>query len=389
MEDHLSYILNDLGEDREKYFNAISPPVIQTSNFVFPDIATFRKSILDEVHSYVYTRGNNPTVEILRKKIAALEGTEDALVFASGSAAVAAAIMSCVGQHDHVICVRHPYSWTSALLSKYLSRFGVDCDFVDGGNMQSIEALISPATKLLYLESPNTFTFDLQDIRACVELAKKYNIRTAIDNSYSSPIFQQPAKFGVDIVVHTLTKYINGHSDVVGGIVCSSHAIIEKMFMEEYMTLGGIISPHDASLVIRGLRTLPLRMERIQTTTKVIVEKLKDHTCIKRVIYPFDVSFPQYELARKQMSGCGGLFTIEFDFPDIENLLGVIARIRKWKIAVSWGGHEALMMPVAALYNLPGRADPHIPWNYVRFYVGLEEPQYLLDDLIQALDFSA
>ncbi|MFZ1677268.1 MAG: PLP-dependent transferase, partial [Saprospiraceae bacterium] len=193
------------------------------------------------------------------------------------------------------------------------------------------------------------------------------------------------AKMGVDMVVHTLTKYINGHSDVVGGVVCSSHEIINKIFMEEYMTLGGIISPHDASLVIRGLRTLPLSMSRVQSSTKIIVERLKGHKSVKRVIYPFDPDFPQFELAKKQMSGCGGLFTVEFDLPDIESLLKVVSRIKRWKIAVSWGGHEALMMPIAALYNLPGRTDPHIPWNYIRFYVGLEEPEYLLEDLMEAL----
>src|SRR5688572_16478504 len=241
MEDHISFIINDLGEDREKYFNAISPPVIQTSNFVFPDANAFREAILDEANAHIYTRGNNPTVEILRKKIAALEGTDDALVFASGGAAIAAAIMHCVGQGDHVICVRHPYSWTSALLNRYLSRFGVLHDFVDGSNMQAIENLIRPSTKLLYLESPNTFTYELQDISACVVLAKKHNILTAIDNSYSSPLYQQPAKMGVAIIIHSVTKYINGHGDVVPGIRCSTRKIIGKMFVDEYMALGGII----------------------------------------------------------------------------------------------------------------------------------------------------
>ena len=385
MEDHLSFILNDLGEDREKYFNAMSPPVIQTSNFVFPDVKNFRSSVLDEMNSHVYTRGNNPTVEILRKKMAALEGTEDALVFASGSAAVAAAMMTCVGKGDHIICVRHPYSWTSALLSRYLSRFGVEYDFVDGRDLLAMEALIRPTTKLLYLECPNTFTFELQDIRACVSIARKHHLLTAVDNSYSSPIFQQPAKLGVDIVLHSVTKYINGHSDVVAGIVCSSTEIIRKMFVNEYMTLGGIISPHDASLIIRGLRTLHLRMDRIQESTNVIVEKLKLHQSIRRIFYPFDPDFPQYALAKSQMSGCGGLFTIEFDVPSIEILLDIIGKIKRWKIAVSWGGHESLIMPMAALYNLPGRADPHIPWNYVRFYVGLEDPEYLLEDILEAL----
>lgn len=386
MEDHLSFILNDLGEHREKYFNAMSPPIIQTSNFVFPTVVDFRNAIMDELNSHIYTKGNNPTVEILRKKIAALEATDDALIFASGTAAISMTIMSCVGQGDHVICVRHPYSWTATVLSRYLVRFGVTYDFVDGSDIQAIEALIKPNTKLLFLESPNTFTYELQDIAACVALAKKHNLLTAIDNSHASPIFQQPAKMGVDIIIHSATKYINGHSDVVAGVVCSSHAIIKKMFIDEYMVLGGIISPHDASLIIRGLRTLPIRMERVQSSTIAIVEALKGHKTIKRILYPFDVDFPQYELAKKQMSGCGGLFTIEFDLPDIETLLKVISKVKRWKIAVSWGGHEALMLPMAALYNLPGRDNPHIPWNYVRFYVGLEDPDYLLEDLLDALE---
>ena len=386
MEDHISFILNDLGEHREKYFNAMSPPIIQTSNFVFPAVADFRNAILDELNSHIYTKGNNPTVEILRKKVAALEATDDALIFASGTAAISMTIMSCVGQGDHVICVRHPYSWTATVLSRYLVRFGVTYDFVDGSNLDAIEALIKPNTKLLFLESPNTFTYELQDITACVALAKKHNMLTAIDNSHASPIFQQPAKMGVDIIIHSATKYINGHSDVVAGVVCSSHAIIKKMFIDEYMVLGGIISPHDASLIIRGLRTLPIRMERVQSSTQVIVAALKGHKAIKRILYPFDVDFPQYELAKKQMTGCGGLFTIEFDFPDIETLLKVVGKVKRWKIAVSWGGHEALMLPMAALYNLPGRDNPHIPWNFVRFYVGLEEPDYLLEDLLEALE---
>lgn len=386
MEDHISYILNDLGENREKYFNAMSPPIIQTSNFVFPKVDDFRAALLDELNSHIYTKGNNPTVEILRKKIAALEGTDDALLFASGTAAISMTIMSCVGQGDHVICVRHPYSWTATVLSRYLVRFGVTHDFVDGSDLNAIEALIKPNTKLLFLESPNTFTYELQDIPACVALAKKYNLVTAIDNSHASPIFQQPAKMGVDMIIHSVTKYINGHSDVVAGVVCSSHEIINRMFINEFMILGGILSPHDASLILRGLRTLPIRMERVQASTKVIVAALKGHKNIKRVLWPHDVDFPQYELAKKQMSGCGGLFTIEFDLPDIESLLRVVSKVKRWKIAVSWGGHEALMLPIAALYNMPERDNPHIPWNYVRFYVGLEEPGYLLEDLLGAID---
>jgi cystathionine beta-lyase/cystathionine gamma-synthase len=172
---------------------------------------------------------------------------------------------------------------------------------------------------------------------------------------------------------------------VVAGAVCSSQEIIDKMFIDEYMILGGILPPQEAALILRGLRTLPIRMERVQKSTKQIIEALKGHQKIKKLYYPFDPDFPQYDLARKQMSGCGGLFTIEFDVPDKESLLRMISKIKRWKIAVSWGGHEALMLPIAALHDLPGRDNPHIPWSFVRFYVGLEEPEYLLEDLLEAL----
>ncbi len=385
MDEHLSYILTDLGEERERYYNAMSPPVIQTSNFMFPDVDSFRAALLDEAHSHIYTRGNNPTVEILRKKLAALEGTDDALIFASGSAAISMAIMSCVGQGDHIICVRNPYSWTATVIKRYLARFGVTHDFVDGRDIENIRAAVKPNTKLLFLESPNTFTYELQDLAACAALAKEHGFLTAIDNTCASPLYQQPAKYGIDIVIHTLTKYINGHSDVVGGAVCASREIIGKLFIDEYMTLGGIISPHDATLVIRGLRTLPIRMQHISDTTAKIVAALKGHPRIRQLLYPFDPDFPQYDLASRQMTGCGGLFTLDFNVSDIDEMLAIVSRIKRWKIAVSWGGHESLMLPMAALYNLPGRDNPHTPWHYVRFYVGLEEADYLLEDLLQAL----
>ena len=385
MKEHISYILNDLGEERSNYYNAMSPPIIQTSNFVFPTVGEFRAAIMDELNAHIYTKGNNPTVEIARKKIAALEGTEDALLFASGTAAISMTIMHCAGQGDHVICVRHPYAWTATVLSKYLVRFGVEHDFVDGSDLKAIEALIKPHTKLLFLESPNTFTYDIQDIEACVALAKKHKLITAMDNSYASPIFQQPAKMGVDIVIHSVTKYINGHSDVVAGVVCSSQEIINKMFVDEYMILGGILPPQEAALILRGIRTLPIRMERIQRSTEIILKQLKGHPKIKKIYYPFDPDFPQYDLARKQMSGCGGLFTIEFDLPDKASLITLVNKLKRWKIAVSWGGHEALMFPIAALHDIPGRDNPHIPWSFVRFYVGLEEPEYLLEDLLEAM----
>ncbi len=382
----LSHILTHLAEDRAGYFQAVSPPVIQSSNFVFPDLVAFRNVFSDELENHVYTRGNNPTTEILRKKLAALEGTEDALVFSSGAGAIAAAVIGNVSAGDHVICQKAPYSWTTALLKKFLSRFGIEHTFVDGTNIANISAALKPNTKVLYLESPNTMTFDLQDLSACAALAKALGLVTIIDNSYCSPFYQNPAAFGIDIVVHSATKYLNGHSDVVAGVLCASKAMTKKLFESELMTLGGILAPHDAALVIRGLRTLPLRLQRSHDSTVALIEKLEKHPKVERIWYPFHHSFPQLELARRQMRGCGGLFSVQFKADSEAAMEAFVHRIERFLMAVSWGGHESLMMPTIGFYHIPGRTNPPMPYTFVRFYIGLEDPEWLWEDLERAME---
>ncbi len=379
------FTLFHLGEEREQYFNAMAPPVVQTSNFVFPDLTAFRNAFADELTQHVYSRGNNPTTEILRRKIAALEGAEDALVFGSGAGAIAAAVIGNVAASDHVVCQKAPYSWTSALLRKFLPRFGVTCTFVDGTDTANIRAAIQPNTKILYLESPNTMTFECQDLPACAALAREFGLVSIIDNSYCSPLFQNPIAFGIDIVVHSATKYLNGHSDVVAGALCGSRDMVAKLFTSELMTLGGILGPHDAALVLRGLRTLPLRLQRSDDTAHFLVEKLAAHPAVSRVWYPFHPSFPQYELAKRQMRGCGGLFSVDFKADSMEQMDAFVHRVRRFSMAVSWGGHESLMIPTLGFYNIPGRANPPIPWTFVRFYAGLEDAAWLWEDLEQAL----
>jgi cystathionine beta-lyase/cystathionine gamma-synthase len=386
MQDHLSEILTHLGEDRADYFHAVSPPVIQSSNFVFPDLPAFRHAFADELENHLYTRGNNPTVAILRKKVAALEGTEDCLVFSSGAAAIAAAVIGNVEAGDHVVCQQSPYSWTHALLSKFLFRFGVEHTFVDGKNLEEIRAAIRPNTKVLYLESPNTLTYEIQDLQACAVLAREHGLVSIIDNSYCSPIFQNPASFGIDIVLHSGSKYLNGHSDVVVGVLCASSAMVAKIFKSEYMTLGGIISPHDAALVIRGLRTLPLRLQRSDESARELISRLESHPKVDYILYPFHHSFPQLELAKRQMHGCGGLFSVNFKTDSMEKMEAFVHRLRRFLMAVSWGGHESLIIPTIGFYNIPGRPDPVLPWTFIRFYVGLEDPDWLWEDLEQALD---
>ena len=382
----LSFILNHLGEHRENYFNAVSPPIIQSSNFAFKHIDDFRKAFSDEFSHTIYTRGNNPTVKILREKMAALEGAEDSLITSSGAAAIALSVTANLSAGEHVICVQAPYSWTYKLLTKILNRFKIDHTFVDGKNINDIKNAIQPNTKILYLESPNSLTYDLQDLSACGQWAKENGIITICDNSYASPIYQNPIALGIDIVVHSGTKYINGHSDVVVGIICSNEVMIRKIFNSEFMTFGGIISPSDAALVIRGLRTLPIRLKKSHESTVQIVEWLEKHPKVEKVLYPFSPSFPQYELARKQMRGAGGLFTVYFKMDRIEQAEQFFHDLKYFLLAVSWGGHESLVLPGCGFYNVPGMEDSVHPWNLYRFYIGLEEPEFLIADLEQALN---
>jgi cystathionine beta-lyase/cystathionine gamma-synthase len=382
----LSEILFHTGENRENYFNAISPPIIQSSNFAFTDLDVYRKMMENELTGRIYSRGNNPTVEILRQKVAALESAEDSLIFASGCAAIAAAVIGNVQAGDHIVCVNAPYSWTVSLLKKFMPRFGVTTTFVDATKIENIEAAIQDNTKILYLESPNTLTFDIQDLAACAALCKKHNLISIIDNSYCSPIFQRPIEFGIDIVVHSATKYLNGHSDVVAGVLCGKKDMIQKIFDSEFMTIGAIISPNDANLIIRGLRTLELRMKRCNESALKIVDYLKNHPKIKHVYHPFlNEGVPQYLTAKKQMSGAGGLFSIETTANTKEQAEAFFYALKRFTFAVSWGGHESLIFPTVAVYDIKGRSNPALPIGFARLYIGLEDPDWLIEDLENAL----
>ncbi len=379
----LSYILNELGEDRELYFNAVAPPIMQTSNFACKTVAEMREMLKHEQDVYFYSRGNNPTVTMLEKKIAALEGAEHAIAFGSGIAAVSAAVLSQVKAGDHIVCIKKPYSWTNALMNKFLPRFGVEVTMVDGTDASNYKNAIKPNTMLLYLESPNSFTFELQDIEAIVAIAKAHNCTTIIDNSFATPLNQNPIAMGVDLVVHSCTKYIGGHSDVMGGVVCGKRETINKVFVQEYMTLGAVLDPHAAWLLVRGLRTLPVRMERIAATTRKVVDYLAQHPKVGEIRYPFLETDPQYKLAQKQLRHNTGQFTITLKTDDINKVDLFCDSLKHFLMAASWGGHESLIYPVAAAYDT-GNYKSSLPFTMVRFYIGLEDADYLIKDLEQA-----
>jgi len=383
---NLSQIINQLGEEREQYFNAITPPIIQTSNFKFDSIAQMRDFLKNEFDHHCYSRGNNPTVEILRKKLAALEGTENALVLSSGISAISTAVFANLKAGDHVVCVKQVYSWTKTLFDRLLPRFGVETTFVDGKNIANFKNAIRPNTTLFYLESPTTMLFELQDIEAVCNLAKQNSITTILENTYASPLYQQPVKMGVDVVVHTASKYLSGHSDVIAGVICASEAMIRKIFATEFLTFGTILSPNDAWLFMRGLRTLEIRLERISKSTKKVISFLEAHEKVEKVIYPFSPNNAQLDLAKKQMTGMGGLFSFLLKTNDVEEIEAFCNRMRLFNIAVSWGGYESLILPVCATVYTEKQKSTDLPINLIRLYVGLENPDDLIADLQQSLE---
>ncbi|WP_158825679.1 trans-sulfuration enzyme family protein [Mucilaginibacter lacusdianchii] len=383
---NLSFILNELGEDRENYFNAISPPIVQSSNFAFETVDNLRHALADEFEATLYSRGQNPTLNILRKKLAALDGAEDALLFNSGIAAVSVTAIALLKAGDHVIAIENSYGWTERLFKHLLHKFGVTTTFVKGTDYRDFENAAQTNTRLIYLESPSTLTYQLQDIQEVTAFAKKHGIITMIDNSYCTPLFQQPIALGVDLVVQSATKYIGGHSDVMAGVVTGSRQMLKKIFENEFMNLGPALSPHAAWLLLRGLRTLPLRLNRSFESAKIITQWLAAHSAVKEVLWPFSNTFAQTDLAQKQMQGSGGLFSFclkDSTFEKIENFCNSLQHIL---LAVSWGGHESLVCPAIASVAAANYEVKNPLHQYIRVYIGLEDPQYLIDDFKQALE---
>jgi cystathionine beta-lyase/cystathionine gamma-synthase len=382
----LSYIINELAEDREQYFNAIAPPIIQTSNFAFNTVADLRNAFKDEMGGYLYSRGLNPTVDMLRKKLAALDGAEDCLVLNNGAAAIFLAAFANVKSGDHIISVRQPYTWAQRTFDNILPRFGITTTYVDGTEINQFEAARQPNTTFIYLESPNSWTYALQPLKEVAAFAKQHSIVTLIDNSYCTPLYQRPIEMGIDMSMQTATKYISGHSDTLGGVLSGTHQMMKKIFDLEYLAVGSGAQPFNAWLLLRGLRTLPARLERISRTTAEILPFLKQHPRVEKILFPLDESFPQYALAKEQMSGACGLFTITLKDGTAKSITRFCEALKHFKMAVSWGGHESLVIPKCAGIE-PTQFDPSKDEHqYIRIYTGLEEAHYLINDLEQALE---
>jgi cystathionine beta-lyase/cystathionine gamma-synthase len=380
----LSYILNELGEDREHYFNAIAPPIMQTSNFRFNKVDELRDAFADEMSTYLYSRGLNPTVDILRKKLAALDGAEDCLIFNNGAAAIFAGVLANVKAGDHIVSVSKPYTWVQRMFDVVLPRFGVSTTYVDGRDASNYFNATKPNTTFYYLESPNSWDFALQDIGTIAAYAKQHNITTLIDNSYCTPLYQKPVELGIDMAMQTATKYIGGHSDTLGGVLSGSKAMMKRIFDSEYLNIGSGVQPFNAWLLIRGLRTLPTRLERINRSTQQVLAFVKAHPAVKRILHPFDDGFPQVALAKQQMKEAPGLFSFYVQAQSRQQIVTFCESLQHIQMAVSWGGHESLLLPKCAGLQDHEFDAANPEHQMMRMYVGLEDASYIIADLEQA-----
>lgn len=368
-------------ENRERYEGAAAPPLFQNSTFTYPDCESFVRRQEPDATRFDYTRVSNPTTDILERKIAAIEKGEAARAFGSGMAAIAGAILSCVNAGDHIITIETVYGPTRRLLSDYLTKFGIETSYVRGTEIEQFESAIRPNTKLIYIESPSSLLFELQDMDRLSKLATSRGIVTACDNSNATPYFQNPLAFGIDLSVHTATKYIGGHSDLVAGFVVGSKERIGRLARAEGELLGGIVDPFASWLMLRGLRTLGLRMDRHYRNAMHVARLLESDMRIVRVNYSGLESHGQATLARRQMRGHSGMMSIELKQNSRAAAFAVVDALRYFCIAVSWGGYESLAIPLEVVDPGTGKAT----W-IIRLSIGLENVEDLKADLYQALN---
>ncbi|AUG52141.1 PLP-dependent transferase [Thalassospira marina] len=368
--------------DERHFANAVVPPIFQNSLFTFESFADMEETYAGKKVRPVYSRGLNPTVRAFEEKIAKLEKTDDALGFASGMAAISSSVLSVVKPGDRIVAVEHLYPDAYRFFEMMLKDLNVSVDYVDGRDTDAV-AKAMPGAKLLYLESPTSWTFQVHDIAKLCDIARQHGAVSMIDNSWASPIFQQPATLGCDVVIHSASKYLGGHSDVVAGVVAGSSEFIGRLRGQILPYLGSKLSAFDAWLLLRGLRTLPARMREHQRSGLFIAQKLAEHPEVEAVLHP--------TLGRNLpdgLTGASGLFSLQFSsrvkIPLFCDALSI------FKIGVSWGGHESLVVP--ALVSRAQVGGPNsalrfgVPENLVRLHVGLEDAEDLWSDLSAAID---
>lgn len=359
----------------------MSSPLVLTSLYRQPTYDALLDGFAHEHERHVYARGQNQTVEALESKIAFLERGEACKCFASGMAAVSAVMLGMLSAGDHAVFVNQTYGPTLQL-ARHMERFGVSYDVVLDGALESVERAIKPNTRLIWLESPGTMLMRLIDIRGITQLARARGIVTCIDNSWATPLLQKPIELGVDFVVHSMTKYLGGHSDLIAGAVVGSKAHIKEMFSRSYQLLGGILGPFEAWLVLRGLRTLPVRMMQHETDGLAVAEFLRNHPGVRRVFHPV---YDENAALRDELRGYAGLMSFELVNDEFAAVKSVLDALRLFRIGVSWGGVESIVIAPNRGSNGHYLKTQGIPAGLIRISVGLEGAPLLIEDLDRAL----
>jgi len=384
---HLDTILIH-GSDVEEPFGAAVTPIYQASTFKFKSAAHGAACFAGEDPGFIYTRINNPTINALEKTLAQLENAAKCVVTSSGMAAVNTVYMAFLSAGDHIVSTDAVYGPSRVVIEKYWSRFGVEYSYIDTTNIENIKKAIRPNTKMLYIETPSNPTIGITDLKAAAEIAHQHNILLVVDNTTCSPILQRPLDLGADVVLHSMTKFINGHADIVAGAIMSKTEALDKIIRPTMINMGCNMDPTQAYMVIRGVKTLSLRVKKQQENAQIIAEWLEKHPAVASVAYPGLPSHPQYELGKKQMDGPGSLISFELKggCKAGETLMN---NIRLVLLAVSLGGVESLMSHPASMTHSKmtpaSRLAGGITDGLVRFAVGIEDVNDILADLDQAL----
>ncbi|ARD43268.1 methionine gamma-lyase [Colwellia sp. PAMC 21821] len=376
------------GRINDEQFGSLATPLYQTSTFIFENAQQGADRFAGEAEGYIYSRLGNPTTRQLEMRVAAMEGMEDAAATATGMGAVSGALLANLSCGDHLISSKAVYGCSFALMNHQLTRWGIEVSFVDMANPAEVEAAIKPNTKVIFLETPVNPNLAVYDLAVIGKIAQKHNIISVVDNTFLTPVLQQPRKYGIDIVVHSATKYLNGHGDVVAGIICGTSEMIMNIKMTVLKDIGATMSPHDAWLIMRGLKTLPIRMERHCSNAEKIAEFLENNENVSHVYYPGLKSHPGHKFIGTQMKAAGGVIAFEIN-SDLAGGGDFINRMQLFSIAVSLGDAESLIQHPASMTHSPytqeERLAAGISDSLIRISVGLENVDDLIADLSQSL----
>lgn len=368
------------GQTTDPYTGAVTTPIYQTSTYMQDGIGDMRQG-------YEYSRSANPTRSALEGLIADLEQGESGFAFGSGMAAISAVIM-LLDKGDHLLINSDVYGGTYRALTKVFNRFGIDAEFIDTTNIEAVEQYIKPETKMLYIETPSNPLLRVTDIKKSAEIAKKHHLISVVDNTFMTPYFQNPLTLGIDIVLHSATKYIGGHSDVVAGLVATSDAELAERLGFIQNSTGGVLGPQDSYLLIRGIKTLGLRMEQVQRNTLAIIDMLQQHSAVKQVFHPSISDHLNHDIHEAQSEGHTGV--VAFEVADIESAKKVISESHYFTLAESLGAVESLISVPALMTHasIPKdiREKEGIADGLVRLSVGIEDTKDLVEDLEQSLN---